>query len=76
MPSMRWAWGYIRVYRGRLFLGLSLALIVSILNMLNPYFAGKIVDKVIYRHQLGLIWPLLGSMVGVTVVKTVIRYNY
>jgi ATP-binding cassette subfamily B multidrug efflux pump len=76
MQSMRWVWGYIRNFRFRLFSGLFLALVVSVLNMMNPYFAGKIVDKVIDGHQNGLLWPFLGSMIGVTVVKTVIRYNY
>ncbi|WP_160724311.1 ABC transporter ATP-binding protein [Bacillus sp. USDA818B3_A] len=76
MQSIRWVWGYIRNFRIRMFSGLFLALVVSMLNMLNPYFAGKIVDKVIYGHQSGLLWPFLGAMIGVTVVKTVIRYNY
>ncbi|MEH7116756.1 ABC transporter ATP-binding protein [Neobacillus vireti] len=73
---MRWVWGYIRNFRIRLFSGLFLALVVSMLNMLNPVFAGKIVDKVIYGHQNSLLWPFLGAMIGVTVIKTVIRYNY
>jgi len=73
---MRWVWGYIRDFRIRLFSGLFLALMVSVLNMLNPYFAGKIVDKVIYGQENGLLWIFLGLMIGVTVVKTVIRYNY
>ncbi|MEH7416195.1 ABC transporter ATP-binding protein [Neobacillus drentensis] len=76
MQSIRWVWGYIKNFRIRLFSGLFLALAVSILNMLNPYFAGKIVDKVIYGHQQTLLWPFLGTMIGVTVIKTVIRYNY
>ncbi|MGG5252703.1 ABC transporter ATP-binding protein [Neobacillus sp. SM06] len=76
MQSIHWAWGYIRKYRARLFLGLFLSLVVSALNMVNPYFAGKIVDKVILGGQSGLLVPFLGLMVGVTVVKTVIRYNY
>ncbi|ULT57491.1 ABC transporter ATP-binding protein/permease [Neobacillus drentensis] len=76
MQSIRWVWGYIKDVRIRLFSGLFLALVVSVLNMLNPYFAGKIVDKVIYGHQSGLLWPFLGAMIGVTVIKTVIRYNY
>lgn len=73
---MRWVWGYIRDFRIRLFSGLFLALMVSVLNMLNPYFAGMIVDKVIYGQENGLLWIYLGMMIGVTVVKTVIRYNY
>ena len=76
MQSMRWVWKYIRNFRIRLFSGLFLALAVSVLNMLNPYFAGKIVDKVIYGHQNKLLWTFLGTMIGVTVIKTVIRYSY
>jgi ATP-binding cassette subfamily B multidrug efflux pump len=76
MQSMRWVWGYIRNFRIRLFSGLFLALVVSVLNMLNPYFAGKIVDKVIYGHQQSLLWQFLGSMIAITAIKTVIRYNY
>ncbi|MCM3727187.1 ABC transporter ATP-binding protein/permease [Neobacillus cucumis] len=76
MQSIRWVWGYIKNFRIRLFSGLFLALVVSLLNMLNPYFAGKIVDKVIYGHQNNLLWPFLGTMIGVAVIKTVIRYNY
>jgi ATP-binding cassette subfamily B protein len=44
--------------------------------MVNPYIAGKIVDKVIFGHQNYLLLPLLTTMIGVTIVKTVIRYNY
>jgi ATP-binding cassette, subfamily B, multidrug efflux pump len=76
MQSMRWAWGYIRHYRVRLFISLSLSLVISALNLVNPYFAGKIVDNVIFGHQTSLLLPLLAIMIGVTIVKTVIRYNY
>jgi ATP-binding cassette, subfamily B, multidrug efflux pump len=76
MHSMRWAWGYIRNYRVRLFSSLSLSLFISALNMVNPYVAGKIVDKVIFEHQEHLLLPLLTTMIGVTIVKTVIRFNY
>jgi ATP-binding cassette, subfamily B, multidrug efflux pump len=76
MHSIRWVWGYMRNYRVRLFFGLTLVLVVSLLNMFNPYIAGKIIDKVIYGHQNDLLWPLLGLMIGVTITKTVIRYRY
>lgn len=76
MQSIRWVWKYIKNFRIRLFSSLFLVLVVSGLNMLNPYFAGKIVDKVIYGHQNRLLWMFLGTMIGVTVIKTVIRYNY
>jgi len=76
MHSIRWAWGYIRNSRGKFYLGLALVLVVSVLNLVNPYISGKIIDKVIYGHQGSLLWPLLASMIGVTLTKTVIRYNY
>jgi ATP-binding cassette, subfamily B, multidrug efflux pump len=76
MHSLRWVWGYMRNYRVKLFFGLSLVLVVSLLNMFNPYIAGKIIDKVIYGHQNDLLWPFLEVIIGVTLVKTVIRYRY
>jgi ATP-binding cassette subfamily B protein len=44
--------------------------------MVNPYIAGMIVDKVIFGHQNRLLLPLLVIMIAVTIIKTVIRYNY
>jgi ATP-binding cassette subfamily B multidrug efflux pump len=76
LQSIRWVWGYLRVYKVRFFIGLSLALMVSVFGMINPYIAGKIIDQVIYGHQDEILWPLLGLMIGVTLVKTVIRYSY
>ncbi|OLS42171.1 ABC transporter ATP-binding protein [Bacillus sp. MRMR6] len=76
MQSLRWAWSYIRNYKKRLFIGLLLALSVSALNMLNPYLAGKIVDDVMYGQNKSLLWPFIGLMIGVTVVRTSVRYGY
>ncbi|MDR4949040.1 ABC transporter ATP-binding protein [Neobacillus cucumis] len=76
MHSLRWAWSYIRTYRTRLIMGLTLALVVSALNMINPYLAGKIVDKVIYGHQDNLLWKFLFVMIGFTFIRTVVRYGY
>lgn len=76
MQSLRWAWEYIKKFRARYFMGLLLVLFVSGLNMLNPYFAGQIVDEVIYGDKEDLLWPLLGLMIGVTLGKSIIRYGY
>lgn len=76
MQSLRWIWPYIKKFQARYFMGLLLVLGISALNMLNPYFAGKIVDRVIYSHNEDLLWPLLGAMVGVTFCKAAIRYGY
>lgn len=76
MGSFRWVWLYIRKYKVRLFSGLFLALIVSGLNMINPYLAGTIVDKVIYGQKEDLLWTLLGVLVAITICKSIIRYVY
>jgi ATP-binding cassette, subfamily B, multidrug efflux pump len=76
MQSLRWAWSYIRNYKTRLFIGLLLALAVSALNMLNPYLAGKIVDDVMYGENKSLLMPFIGLMIGVTVIRTSVRYGY
>nr|WP_263325130.1 ABC transporter ATP-binding protein [Neobacillus sp. Marseille-Q6967] len=76
MHSLRWAWGYIRKYQTRLVIGLLLALVVAGLNMLNPYIAGQIVDKVMYGQQENLLWKLLVLMIVVTFIRTVVRYGY
>jgi ATP-binding cassette, subfamily B, multidrug efflux pump len=76
MQSLRWAWSYIRNYKIRLFIGLLLALIVSALNMVNPYLAGRIVDDVMYGQEKNLLWPFIGLMIGFTVIRTSVRYGY
>ncbi|WP_040203778.1 ABC transporter ATP-binding protein [Neobacillus jeddahensis] len=76
MDSLRWIWGYIRTYRAMIMIGLLLALVVSAMNMLNPYLAGMIVDKVMVGHQENLLWKLLVLMISVTVIRTVVRYGY
>src|SRR5581483_7959229 len=76
MESVRWVWGYMRKYKIRFILGICLAFSVTFLNLLNPYFSGKIVDNVIKGNQKDLLWKLLCLMMAVTVCKTVIRYCY
>jgi ATP-binding cassette subfamily B protein len=73
---MRWIWGYIKNYKRRFFLGLFMALAVAAMNMVNPYLAGKIIDEVIYGNQENLLLPFLGVMIGVTLLRTVVRYSY
>ncbi|MGI8384317.1 ABC transporter ATP-binding protein [Robertmurraya sp. P23] len=76
MHSLRWAWSYIRHFKGKLFIGLLLALAVSALNMVNPYLAGRIVDDVMYGENIGMLWTLVALMIGTTIVRTSVRYGY
>lgn len=76
MHSLHWAWSYIRHFKGKLFMGLLLALAVSALNMVNPYLAGKMVDDVMYGKNIEMLWTLVALMVGTTIVRTLVRYGY
>lgn len=53
-----------------------MALIVSALNMVNPYLAGKIIDKVILGNENHLLWIFLCIMIVGTLVRTMVRYSY
>ncbi|GKU83278.1 ABC transporter ATP-binding protein [Niallia sp. NCCP-28] len=76
MHSLRWIWGYLSHYWRRLCAGLLMALIVSALNMVNPYLAGKIIDKVILGNENHLLWIFLCIMIVGTLVRTMVRYSY
>jgi len=76
MHSLRWIWGFLHTYRSKIAIGLFCAIIVSALNVLNPYLAGKMVDDVMYGKQLNLLWPILGIMIAGTFIRTIIRYTY
>jgi len=76
LHSIKWVWEYIRPNRLKLFFGLVLVLIVSSMNLINPYISGTIIDKVILKHEGSVLFPLLGVMIGSTIIRTVVRYNY
>lgn len=76
MHSLRWIWTYMKVYKSGLFFGFLLVLLVAGLNMLNPYFSGRVIDDVLYGGNMELLWTLLGFMIAVTVAKTFIRYSF
>ena len=73
---IKWLWQYIKRYKFRMALGLLLTLFVSALNMVNPLVSGQLVDRVILGGEVQLIWFLLGITIGVTLLKSIIRYTY
>jgi ATP-binding cassette subfamily B multidrug efflux pump len=76
MPSIKWIWTYMRAYKIQYALGFLLVFIVAGLNMLNPYFSGRIIDEVVFGKQPSLLIKFLLIMIGVTLAKTVTRYTY
>lgn len=76
MAEFKWVWSFISKYRSVFFTALSLVVLVNLMNMVNPYIQGMIVDRVIKSGQTGLLLRLVLIMIITTVSKSVFRYVY
>ncbi len=72
----KWVWSYIRKYSLWMCLGISLTIVVSALNMINPSITGRIVDLVIGQGKHDLLPKLISIMICCTLGKAIIRYSY
>lgn len=57
-------------------LGLAMTTIISMLSIVNPYISGVIVDEVIGGGQYDRLLPLVGCLLGMTVVMGILRFFY
>jgi len=55
---------------------LVLTVVVSALGMVNPSLTGILVDKVVIGRDFGLLWGLLGLLIGATVLRMALRYVF
>ena len=76
MKEFKWVWSLMRKYRLIFFTALGLVFAVNLLNMINPYVQGMIVDRVIVDGQIGILLTLVLIMVGNTILRAVLRYIY
>lgn len=76
MNNYQWIWQFVRPNKKRLGLALILILVNAVLILINPYLTGVLVDQVIDNKKLNLLVPILIVMVGVTLVRTTVRYTY
>lgn len=76
MTPMKWFLGFLKKYRKRMILGIFLTIVITTMNIVNPYISGMIVDKVIMGGAYDLLLPMVGIILGVTVLRGVIRYLY
>ena len=72
----RWFWGFLRRDRYWMVGALVLTVICSALGMVNPTLTGVLVDKVILGRDFGLLWPLLGLLIGATVLRMALRWMF
>lgn len=76
MAEFKWIWQFVKVYRFKMLLAFLLATSVALLNMVNPYVNGMIVDKVIGEGKTRLLTELVLYIVGATLLKSIIRFIY
>lgn len=76
MGSLKWIAAYMKPYKWWYVLGFSLVFIVQTLNMANPYFAGRIIDKVVQGGDKAVLIPILLSMIAITLSRTGLRYTF
>jgi ATP-binding cassette, subfamily B, multidrug efflux pump len=74
--ALKWVWRYVSPYKGRMFFGLSLVLLVALLNMVIPYLSGVIIDDVIMKNNFGLLVPIIVIMLSVTLLKSLSKYFF
>ncbi len=76
MNNYQWIWQFVKPNKKRIFIALIFILISSFLILIDPYLTGVLVDQVIGQKKDHLLVPILLMMIGVSLVRTAIRYAY
>ena len=76
MNSIKWIWSYIKKYKVKYAIAMLLVLSISLINLVNPFIAGNIVDKVLNGGQTEILIPLIGVMIAVVLIKAVVTYSF
>ena len=76
MGYIRWFLSFLKKYRVRMIVGLILVFITSLLVLINPQISGMIVDEVIEGQNYEKLGVLLLIMIGVTLVRSLLRFTF
>lgn len=76
MGYIRWFLSFLKKYRVRMIVGLILVFITSLLVLINPQISGMIVDEVIEGQHYEKLDILLLIMIGVTLVRSLLRFTF
>lgn len=76
MGYIRWFLFFLKKYRVRMIVGLILVFITSLLVLINPQISGMIVDEVIEGQHYEKLGILLLIMIGVTLVRSLLRFTF
>lgn len=76
MGYIRWFLSFLKKYRVRMIVGLILVFITALLVLINPQISGMIVDEVIEGQHYEKLGILLLIMIGVTLVRSLLRFIF
>jgi len=77
MDAIMWLWkNYVRPYRVKIFVAMSLVVVTSILAIIGPLIVGVIVDEVLYGGDLDILIPLLIAMILLVFVRMSIGWCF
>ena len=76
MGHIRWFLTFLKKYRVRMIVGLILVFFTSMLVLINPQISGMIVDEVIEGQHYEKLGILLLIMIGVTLVRSLLRFTF
>ncbi|MGN1147535.1 MAG: ABC transporter ATP-binding protein [Lachnospiraceae bacterium] len=76
MTPIKWFLSFLKKYRKNMIVGIILTALITALNIVNPYISGLIVDDVIQGGAYDLLLPFVACMLGVIIIKSVLRFLY
>ena len=76
MGHIRWFLTFLKKYSVRMIVGLILVFFTSMLVLINPQISGMIVDEVIEGQHYEKLGILLLIMIGVTLVRSLLRFTF
>ena len=76
MGYIRWFLSFLKKYRVRMIVGLILVFITALLVLINPQISGMIVDEAIEGQHYEKLGILLLIMIGVTLVRSLLRFIF
>ena len=76
MGYIRLFLSFLKKYRVRMIVGLILVFITALLVLINPQISGMIVDEVIEGQHYEKLGILLLIMIGVTLVRSLLRFTF
>ncbi len=79
MTAMRWFYSYLKKYKLKMFLGLLMVTVSSILAIVNPKVSKYIVDEIIGDGsdiKTNLLPKFIIIMIAITVIRAILRFLF